>query len=166
MHPRLALALLVLGGTALLCAQVSLSEPTLVDYPAGFAEWRHLGSVVSEAKDDRKAAAPHGLIHHLYGNAAAIEGLRTGRFPEGAVFVADWFALAPKYPGSRHEGARDRTDVMVKDARFAATGGWGYEQFAGDSRTQRTVAGAAPNACFKCHEAVRARDYVFTRLRS
>jgi hypothetical protein len=73
--------------------------------------------------------------------------------------------LKVKYAGNLHEDARDRTDVMIKDARFAATGGWGYDQFKQDSKELRTVNGAAPNACFECHKKVEARDYVFSKLR-
>ena len=39
--------------------------------------------------DDGKIVAPHGLIHHIYANEKALEGYRTGHFPEGAVLIAD-----------------------------------------------------------------------------
>lgn len=107
------------------------------------------------------------MVHHIYANDRAVEGLRTGTFAEGAVFVADWFALKQKYPGGFEEGARNRVDVMVRDARFAETGGWGFDQFAGDSRTVRNVApGAAAAQCFNCHAKASERGFVFTRLRS
>lgn len=135
-----------------------------VPYPEGFRDWKFIGSVVSTPKADRPDA-PAGLVHHVYANAPAVEGLKTGAYPEGAMFVADWFILKQKYPGGLDEGARDRTDVMIKDARFAATGGWGYDQFKQDSKEIRTINGAAPNACFGCHQKVQARDYVFSQLR-
>jgi len=135
----------------------------LVPYPEGFRAWRFLGSVVSHPKD--RTDAPDGMIHHIYGNEEALAGLRTGVYPEGAVLVADWFLLKGKYAGSLNEGTRDRTDVMRKDARFATTGGWGYDQFAGESRTIRRVNGAEQNQCFKCHAGVENRGYVFTILR-
>jgi hypothetical protein len=137
----------------------------LVPYPEGFREWTHLGSVTTERDEKTKDRLPHGIIHHIYANAKAMEGLRTGHYPEGAMFVADWFPLRVKYAGSFHEDARDRTDVMVKDARFAATGGWGYDQFQKDSKEIRNVGGKAPNQCFECHTKVQKRDYVFTTLR-
>lgn len=153
-------ALLMVGW--LVAAETGPSQ-AVVPYPTGFREWRHLGSVISHPSD--KPDAPAGLIHHIYANEKAVEGLRTGVYPEGAVFVADWFALKEKYPGSLDEGARDRTDVMVRDARFAETGGWGYDQFAGDSRDIRNVRPGPTNACFECHAKVRQRGFVFTRLR-
>jgi len=134
-----------------------------VPYPAGYQDWRHLGSVTSHPQN--RPDAPAGLIHHIYANEKAMEGLRTGTFPEGAMFVADWFLLKEKYPGSFDEGTRDRTDVMIKDARFGPTGGWGFDQFAKDSREIRNVGGKMPNQCFQCHTKVKGRDYVFTTLR-
>ncbi|MBI2513007.1 MAG: cytochrome P460 family protein [Opitutae bacterium] len=151
-------------GALLALAQPATGDRPLVPYPDGYRAWRHVGSVVNEATDKNRATTPHGTIHHLYANDLALEGLRTGAFPEGAVFVADWFSLKEKYPGGFEEGARLRLDVMVRDARFAATGGWGFDQFAGDSITARNVApGAAPKQCFECHTRASARGYVFTR---
>jgi hypothetical protein len=149
----------------LVTAGFGAEDAPLVAYPEGFREWTHLGSVTTEPTEKTRERLPHGIIHHIYANAKAMEGLRTGKYPEGAMFVADWFPLKAKYPGSFEEGARDRTDVMVKDVRFAATGGWGYDQFKQDSKEIRTVNGAAPNACFECHTKVKARDYVFSKLR-
>lgn len=137
----------------------------LVPYPEGFREWIHLGSVTTERDEKTKDRLPHGIIHHIYANAKALEGLRTGHYPEGAMFVADWFPLKAKYAGSYQEDTRDRTDVMIKDARFTATGGWGYDQFRKDSKEIRNVGGKAPNQCFECHTKVQQRDYVFTTLR-
>lgn len=163
----LAAVALAIGGMLAL-AQPAVDAPRdarpLVPFPDGYLAWRHLGSVVNEPNDQSRTAAPHGMIHHLYANELALEGLRTGKFPEGAVFVADWFPLKEKYPGGFEEGARHRVDVMMRDARFADTGGWGFDQFAGDSRTARNVAlGAASKQCFECHRKVEARSYVFSR---
>lgn len=161
------LKLAVLLGMAageLIAADVAAGAPR-VPYPEGFREWSHVGTVYSEPAEKTKARLPHGIVRHIYANAKAVDGLRTGTFAEGAMFVADWFPLKVKYPGNLDEAARDRTDVMIKDARFTGTGGWGYDQFAGDSREIRRIDGAAPNACFECHTKVKARDFVFSRLR-
>lgn len=142
------------------------AEATLVPYPEGFRAWRHLGSVMNQPTEKNKATAPHGMIHHIYANEKALEGLRTGTYPEGAVFVAEWFVLKQKYAGGFDEGAHNRTDVMVRDARFAATGGWGFDQFAQDSKTVRNIGpAAAPKACFQCHAKMEAHSYVFSALR-
>jgi len=161
MKSRLTVALALMAGFL----GAAETPAPLVPYPEGYRAWTHLGSVFTEWNENTKERLPHGIIRHIYANEKAVEGLRTGKFPEGAMFVADWFPLKVKYAGNLDEDARDRMDVMIKDARFAATGGWGYDQFKQDSKAIRTVNGAAPNACFECHTKVQARDYVFSKLR-
>ena len=49
---------------------------------------------------------------------------------------------------------------MVKDSKkYAATGGWGYAQF----NDGKPVDEQMLTTCFPCHQAVQARDFVFTR---
>ena len=136
-----------------------------VAYPAGYRDWHHVKSMV--------IGPGHGLydafdgIHHLYANAEAKKGYAAGKFPDGAVIVFDLLD-AKVANGATEEGARKVVGVMRKDAaRYAATGGgWGFEGFKGDSRTDRAVTQAnAATACFGCHEAQRGTDYVFSRAR-
>jgi hypothetical protein len=55
---------------------------------------------------------------------------------------------------------------MVKDARrYNATGGWGFEGFKGDSKTERAVGANAATACFQCHEPKKDAGYVFSTWR-
>jgi hypothetical protein len=55
---------------------------------------------------------------------------------------------------------------MHKDAaRYKATGGWGFEGFKGDSRSERAVGAKAVEACFGCHEGQKATGYVFSKKR-
>ena len=50
---------------------------------------------------------------------------------------------------------------MVKDSKkYAATGGWGYSSFDKDGKPTDQ---ASMTKCFPCHEAVKDRDFVFTR---
>lgn len=44
------------------------------------------------------------------------------------------------------------------------TGGWGFEGFKGDSKTERAVGKNAASACFQCHTSRKDRDYVFSSL--
>ena len=142
-------------------------------YPDGYRRWMHVTSVVSPAKknamgapaDEAKAPAPHGLVHHLYANELALEGYRTGHFPEGAVLIADWFALEEARSGLV-QGARQSLDVMIRDNRYEATGGWGFEKFDQDSHTKRKVSTNAVTSCFKCHQhAGVEREFVFSTLK-
>jgi hypothetical protein len=120
-------------------------------------------SAANTAPATGERAAPHGLIFHVYANAEAQEGFRTGHFPAGAVLVADWFFLEPQGP-SLVQGARKSVDVMVRDPRFTETGGWGFENFAGDSRTTRNVGRNAVKTCFECHHRAQDHEFVFGAL--
>ena len=54
---------------------------------------------------------------------------------------------------------------MVKDRRrFSKTDGWGYEAWAGNSRTERLVADGGAS-CHSCHAQQSKRDYVFSEWR-
>lgn len=151
--------------TSLAAADTSVAPPA-VPYPEGYRAWRHVSGAVLTPREggEEKAAAPHGLIHHVYANAQALEGYRTGHFPEGAVLIADWFVLEPRGP-ELVQGARKSVNVMVRDARYADTGGWGFEDFAGDSTTIRNIGPRAATACFKCHQRAEPHEYVFTTLK-
>lgn len=160
-------SVLLLAGA--LVAQV-VSSPE-VPYPDGYRQWRHITSgvlppkqgVANSQPDDGKVAASHGLIHHIYANEKAVEGYRTGHFPEGAVLIADWFVLEEKRGALRH-GPRHSIDVMIRDSRYSDTGGWGFEKFDKDSRTTRTVGPNAVKSCFECHVGAQDREYVFSVL--
>jgi hypothetical protein len=139
------------------------ATPADVPYPANYRDWTHVKSMVIEP--GHALHASFGGIHHLYANEAAMKGYRTGKFPDGAVIVFDLLE-APAADHAITEGARKVVGVMHRDSRkFAATGGWGFEGFAGDSQTQRVVAANAATACFACHQSQRAQEYVFSRYR-
>ncbi|HEY4245385.1 MAG TPA: cytochrome P460 family protein [Lacunisphaera sp.] len=167
--PVLALATVLLAQTAAPTAAVPE-----VPYPDGYRRWMHITSVVNlpekeeagtPSREPRKTPAPHGLIHHLYANELALEGYRTGRFPEGAVLIADWFALE-ETRGRLVEGARQSVDVMIRDGRYTATGGWGFTKFDQDSHTKRQVSTNAAQSCFACHQhAGTERGFVFSTLK-
>jgi hypothetical protein len=106
-----------------------------------------------------------GGIHHIYANPPAIEGYRRGAFPDGAVIAFDLLE-AEQNDGAITEGPRKVLGVMVRDRdRFADTGGWGFEGFAGGDPARRAVGADAKEACFRCHTSQADRDYVFSRWR-
>jgi cytochrome c553 len=45
------------------------------------------------------------------------------------------------------------------------TGGWGFEGFKGDSKSERAVGNNAAAACFQCHTAQKNNDFVFSTFR-
>jgi hypothetical protein len=153
----MATAATVLAVTALAAA------PAEVPYPANYRTWAHVKSMVIEP--GHALHATFGGIHHLYGNEAAMKGYRSGKFPDGAVIVFDLLEAQSK-DNAVTEGARKVVGVMHRDARkYAATGGWGFEGFAGDSKTTRAAGANAATACFACHQARAGHDYVFSSYR-
>ena len=138
-------------------------QPGPIPYPAGFRGWTH---VKSQLINQSSPAFKHsGGLHHIYANPKAMEGYRSGRFPDGSVIVAEFLHLQ-EADGVASEGARRRIDVMVKHGtRRAATGGWGFEQFRGDSQTERLVTAEVARTCFACHEKQKKSDFVFSTLR-
>jgi Cytochrome P460 len=135
----------------------------VVPYPKGYRDWTHVKSMVINPGHPLHAA--FGGIHHIYANDAAMRGYRSGRFADGAVIVFDLLD-AKSADNTVQEGARKVVGVMRRDSRrHAATGGWGYEGFKGDSTSERAVGANAATACHACHEAQKDKGYVFSAYR-
>lgn len=153
--------------TAALCAAaatIALAAGPEVPYPDGYRDWNHVKSMVIE--EGHPLFEAFGGIHHLYANQMALEGYRSGRFPDGAVIVFDLLE-AQRADNAVTEGSRKVVGVMHKDSKaYAETGGWGFEGFGGDSRTNRVVGANAATACYACHTAQKQSDYVFSSLRN
>jgi hypothetical protein len=153
-----ALAALALATTALSADD----SGTAVPYPEGYRAWRHVKSMLIEPGHPLYDA--FGGLHHLYANELALEGYRTGRFPDGAVIVFDLLA-AERKDHAVTEGERKVLGVMRRDRRrYAATGGWGFEGFVGGRPTERAVRANAKTACFDCHVSQASREFVFSTL--
>jgi hypothetical protein len=160
MTRALAVAALALAITPALVAQQPAATP--IPYPEGYRSWTHIKSMVILAGHPLEAS--FGGIHHVYGNAQAVEGLKAGRYADGAVLVFDLLTAEAK-DISVTEGGRKLVAVMQRDARrYAATGGWGYEAFAGDSKTERVVKDGG-RSCQQCHESRAQQGYVFSEWR-
>lgn len=156
---RHLISILLAAATLLQTARAAEAVP----YPTGYRDWTHVKSMVIQP--GHALYDSFGGIHHLYANDKALQGYRSGRFPDGAVIVFDLLA-AVGADNAITEGPRKVLGVMFKDSRrYAATGGWGFEGFAGDSATERVVGDEAATACFACHEARKANDYVFSESR-
>jgi hypothetical protein len=133
-----------------------------VDYPSGYRSWQHVKSMIIQP--GHALEGPFGGIHHIYANSKAMSGLTGGHYEDGAVFVFDLL----DYDDSENtivEAARKRIDVMQYDReQFSATGGWGFESFVGDSRTE-WVEQDVVTACFDCHIPAKESNYVYSRYR-
>jgi len=135
------------------------------EIPSGYREWR-LVSVAHEEGDLQD-------IRAILGNDEAIKAYREGKlpFPEGTIIGRIAWRHVPSEENNKILG-REQSFVpgeappwylqfMVKDSKkYAATGGWGYAQFDKDGKP-------GPDAdlqkCFPCHQAIKSRDFVFTR---
>jgi len=82
---------------------------------------------------------PFQGIHHIYGNEKAIAGYKEGKFENGAVIAFDLINYN-QADSTIQESGRKLIGVMQKDSsKYASTGGWGFEGFATDSKTERLV---------------------------
>lgn len=144
------------------CA-VLAADPAPVPYPEGYRGWTHVKTMVIEKGHPLFEA--FGGIHHLYGNKQALQGYKSGKFPTGSVIVFDLLE-AKRGGGAVQEGARKVLGVMHKDAaKWQETGGWGFEGFKGNSKTERAVGKNAAAACFQCHTSQKDKDFVFSSYR-
>jgi len=133
------------------------------EIPPGYRDWR----LISVAREEGKL----NDIRAVLGNDIAIKAYREGKlpFPDGAVIARlAWsfdasdennkvFGQAQSFvAGSPKNGVQ----FMIKDSKkYAATGGWGYGHFDDGKTAEAKVL----NTCFACHEAIKDRDFVFTR---
>jgi hypothetical protein len=134
-----------------------------VPYPEGYRKWTHIKtSVIGPQNPTFKV---NGGFRHIYANEKAMQGYLTGHFPEGAVIVADALEALVKQNSNMDEGKRRLIDVMIRDSiKYAVTGGWGYEQFKGDSKTDRNATVTVQIQCFNCH--VSQKNHVFSTYRN
>lgn len=152
---------------ALACAAAAglplRAEEAKVAFPEGYRSWYHVKSMLIE--EGHPLYEAFGGLHHIYANDAALEGYRSGSFPDGAVIVFDLLAVERTAENAVVEKERKVLGVMQRDASaFAATGGWGYEGFGGGDPASRVVGANAAEACHACHEGA-APDFVFSELR-
>lgn len=131
--------------------------------PPGYRDWRLISVAREEGDLDD--------IRAILGNDVAIKAYREARlpFPEGTIIAR----LAWSHDASEENnktfgraqsfvaGApKNGVQFMVKDSKkYASTGGWGYGQF----DDGKPATDAMLKTCFPCHQAVKERDFVFTR---
>jgi hypothetical protein len=108
---------------------------------------------------------PFQGIHHIYANKKAMQGYKSGNFPNGSVIVFDLLKYAEK-DNTIQEDQRKLVGVMQKhEKKYNQTGGWGFEGFAGSSKMQRLTKDGGVS-CFECHESQKNGDYVFSKVRN
>ena len=132
--------------------------------PRGYRNWR-LISVAREEGDLND-------IRAILGNDKAIKAYREGKlpFPDGTIIALIAWSYDTSEENNKLFGRiqsfvagapKNGVQFMVKDSKkYAATGGWGFAQFNKDGKPADE---AVLNNCFACHQAIKARDLVFTR---
>lgn len=138
----------------------AVADDTGIAFPEGYRSWHHHRSTVNMT-----GHLPEGNvgIQHVYANVAAMEGLRTGKFADGATFVVDRFSYQDGGNSSLTQGARKVVAVMVRNAaKYPETGGWGFEGFKGGDPAQRVVKDGG-KACFTCHAPYADNHFLFSR---
>ncbi len=154
--------------TAFLAAAflVPAQEQPDVPYPEGFRSWHLVKSKV--VGRESKSFPTRGGIHLFYANDQAVEGYRTGKFPDGSAIVDEIVALEEgegDRKGTFTEGERRSLDVMIKNGeRYKDAAGWGFQSFEGDSRTGMLDASARAQ-CGACHSQHQETDSVFSKMR-
>lgn len=133
--------------------------------PSGYRDWK-LVSVAHEEGDLKD-------IRAILGNDVAIKSYREGKlpFPDGAIIGRIAWRHTPSEENNKVFGRTQSyvageappwyLQFMVKDSKkYAATGGWGYAQFDKDGNPGPE---SDLKKCHPCHEAIKDRDFVFTR---
>src|SRR5262249_36984 len=135
------------------------------EIPPGYRDWK----LVSVAHEEGSL----NDIRAILANEVGIKAYREGKlpFPEGTVIARIAWAYVPSEENNKIFGRAQSfvpgdppawyLQFMVKDSKkYAATSGWGYAQFDKDNKPGPE---SDLNACFPCHKAIQARDFVFTK---
>ena len=161
----------IAGGVAFMATttrhvEAQQAAPIFVNkIPDGYRDWK----VVSVAHEEGDL----NDIRAVLGNDIAVKAYREGKlpFPEGAIVGRIAWAYVPSAENNKAFGRAQSfvpgapTDFylqfMVKDSKkYAATGGWGYSNF---DKEGKPGPESLMTQCFPCHEAIKDRDFVFTR---
>ena len=154
----------VVGVTAAQSRAGQEAGPVFVrQIPSGYRDWRLISVAREEGTLDD--------IRAVLGNDAAIKAYRGGKlpFPDGTIIARLAWSLDASEENNRTFGRaqsfvagspKNGVQFMVKDSKkYASTGGWGYAQF----DDGKTADDEVLKACHPCHQAIEARDFVFTR---
>jgi hypothetical protein len=162
-HHRPLLVLTVVTSAAIAlagCLSPGLRAGDRVPYPHDYRSWHHVKSMVIQPGHPLHDS--FGGIHHVYANEAALNGLSSGQYSDGAVFAFDLLATV-EGGNAIQEGQRKVLGVMHKSSSvFTSTGGWG---FAGFTSPDHDVVTDMQKQCFECHASQQPSGFVYSKLR-
>jgi hypothetical protein len=134
-----------------------------IKIPLGYRDWRLITVAHEEGNlNDLRA---------ILGNDVAIDAFRDKKlpYPDGTIIARLAWSYDPLAESEKAFGRlqsfvagppKNGVQFMVKDSKkYASTGGWGFAQF----DDGKPASEAVQNTCFSCHEAAKARDFVFNR---
>jgi cytochrome P460 len=133
--------------------------------PEGFKQWYLVHSTLITKENNKFGLFPG--VHLIYVNATGLDRLKRGGstpYPDGTMFTDDVREFSAVDDGSYLEGtARKAITLMVKDSKkYASTGGWGFQAWAGGDST-KPIAADPVKQCFSCHTPQKAQDYTFSK---
>jgi hypothetical protein len=158
----LILAVILFTGTAFVFITHNDQKVMVIPYPEGFRKWTHIKTTLTGFNNIPQKKFDD--FHHIYANEKAMLGYYSGHFPDGSVIVFDKHSVDTSN-GSIKPGIRKFINVMYKDSvAFKDTGGWGFEEFTAESRTEGRLSIQRQQACFTaCHAGQGSADFVFSR---
>lgn len=151
-----------LAVAALAVAALSLDAAAEADsgltVPKGYRQLFLVNSMIVSAKSPLFAML--GGMHNVSVNAKGLGALKSGSvYPDGSLFVDDIHEVVDA-DGVSSEGPRKAIAIMLRDAKkYAATGGWGFQVWAGGDPKKPIVTDAATQ-CFGCHASHKDNQYV------
>lgn len=160
------------GGLLAGSSQAQAPQPAAVftadgelEYPKDYRTWVFLSAGMDMTYGPNAPMAGHHMFDNVFVDRAAHDAfLKTGRWPEGAIFVLE--IRGGQGEGSINKGGFFQTSLMgvevhVKDRRYPS--GWAFFGF----NPQAPAASAAlpqTSACNQCHEKSAAVDTTFVQF--
>lgn len=143
---------------AMLTALMGLGAMTLAAdeggawFPDGYRQW-----TVAKFRFESK-----GALRYHYANPQAFS--TWGQFSDGSIIVDERVHAKLGDDGTWREEGIAHVAVMRKDTKaHADTGGWYFNFFAENDKSNGLAPGQAKARCFDaCHKAQEARDFVFS----
>lgn len=131
-----------------------------IKIPTDYRSWFHVNTLVVGKENPLFDAL--GGMHIIHVNPAGVAAVKKGGpYPDGTIFFDDLHE-STLADGAYAEGPLKALTIMVKDAKkYASTGGWGFQAWAGGDPNKPIVTDATKQ-CFECHNPKKDQDYVYS----
>ena len=159
---RISIPVLTISIAAPLFAALPFAAQSADDLkpPDGYRKWFHVNTMIVDKASQLFNVL--GGMHNIHVNSTGEAALKKGGpYPDKTIFLSDVHDFTVS-DGTYVEGPQKILAVMVKDKKkYAATGGWGWQAWAGGDGAKPVVKDAAKE-CFECHQARKDNDYVYS----